>query len=57
MKGKGVDEDAGLPLTIYHVLLFDESKYIWIYGFTRTLHEDTYLPVFVQMTKTFRMKS
>ena len=53
---KGIGEDAATPLTVYQVLLFDKSGYCVIQGFTPTAQNDTYVPIFEQIAKTFRMK-
>ena len=53
---KGIGEDAATPLTIYQVLLFDKSGYSVIQGVTPTAQEDTYIPIFEQVAKTFKMK-
>ncbi len=52
----GVGEDAATPLTIYQVLLFDESGYCVIQGITPTAQRKTYVPIFQQVAKTFKMK-
>lgn len=52
----GVGKDAATPLTIYQVLLFDESGYCVIQGHTPTREKETYLPIFQQVAKTFKMK-
>jgi hypothetical protein len=53
---KGEGEDAATPLTIYQVLLFDESGYCVIQGVTPTTEKGKYIPIFKQIAKTFRMK-
>lgn len=52
----GVGEDAATPLTIYQVFLFDKSGYCVIQGVTPTAEKETYVPIFQQVAKTFRMK-
>ncbi|QUW04118.1 hypothetical protein J8C06_13810 [Chloracidobacterium validum] len=52
----GVGENAATPLTIYQILLFDKSGYCVIQGITPTAQRDTYIPIFQQIAKTFRMK-
>jgi hypothetical protein len=52
----GLGEDAATPLTIYQVLLFDESGYCVIQGVTPTADKETYVPLFQQIAKTFKMK-
>lgn len=53
---KGIGERAATPLTIYQVLLFDPSGYCVIQGTTPTAQKDTYLPIFEQVARSFRMK-
>lgn len=53
----GVGEGAATPLTIYQVLLFDESGYCVIQGITPTSQKEVYVPVFKQIAKTFKMKT
>lgn len=53
---RGVGEKLATPLTIYQILLFDKSGYSIIQGFTPTAEKKTYVPVFEQIAKTFKMK-
>jgi len=53
---KGIGEDVATPLTVYQVLLFDRSGYYLIQGVTPTAQKRTYVPIFEQIAKTFRIK-
>ena len=53
---KGIGEGEDTPLTIYQVILFDQSGYSMIQGITPTAQKDTYVPLFEKIAKTFRMK-
>jgi hypothetical protein len=52
----GEGADAGTPLSIYQVLLFDTSGYCVIQGITPSAKKNTYMPVFEKIAKTFKMK-
>ena len=52
----GEGADAGTPLSIYQVLLFDTSGYCVIQGVTPSAKKSTYMPVFEKIAKTFKMK-
>jgi len=52
----GEGADAGTPLSIYQVLLFDTSGYCVIQGVTPSAKQSTYMPVFEKIAKTFKMK-
>ena len=52
----GTGEDAATPLTIYQIILFAKSGYSIIQGVTPTAQKETYLPIFEQIAKTFKMK-
>jgi hypothetical protein len=52
----GEGADAGTPLSIYQVLLFDTSGYCVIQGITPSANRSTYMPVFETIAKTFKMK-
>lgn len=53
---KGEAEDNATPLTIYQVLLFDTSGYCLIQGITPSAEKDKYIPVFENISKSFKMK-
>ncbi len=53
---KGEGDDTATPLTIYQVLLFDESGYLVIQGITPSAEKNTYMPVFVTIAKSLKMK-
>nr|NJM02486.1 hypothetical protein [Desulfobacula sp.] len=52
----GIGEEAATQLTLYQVILFDKSGYCVIQGITPTAQMGTYMPIFEQIAKTFRMK-
>lgn len=52
----GEGADAGTPLSIYQVLLFDTSGYCVIQGVTPSTKKNTYMPVFEKIAQTFRIK-
>ena len=52
----GEGADAGTPLSIYQVVLFDTSGYCLIQGITPSAEKSTYMPVFENIAKTFKMK-
>jgi len=53
----GVGQDAASPLTIYQVLLFDDSGYCVVQGVTPAAKRETFVPIFQQVAKTFKMKT
>lgn len=52
----GIGEDAATALTIYQVILFDRAGYSLIQGITPTAQNGSYVPIFEQIAKSFRMK-
>ncbi len=56
VKATGEGHKAAIPLTIYQVLLFGTSEYYVIQGITPRAENDTYLPIFEKMAKSFRIK-
>ena len=53
---EGDGASAGTALTIYQVVLYDKDGYSLIQGFTPSLHEDKYLPVFEDIANSFKMR-
>lgn len=53
---RGEKVATATPLTIYQVVLFDASGYCLILGITPSEEKSTYLPVFEEIAKTFKMK-
>ena len=52
----GEGADAGTPLSIYQVVLFDASGYCVIQGVTPSSKQSTYMPIFEKIARTFRLK-
>ncbi len=52
----GVREKRETALTIYQVILFDDSGYFLIQGITPSATKDTNVPMFKKIAETFKMK-
>jgi hypothetical protein len=51
-----IDDDSSAELFVYQALLFDEKGYFLMQGIGRRADEKRYLPIFKQMSRSFKLK-